>query len=137
MRAAAAPSARSGVAGIGPMSRAAMSWGLMYWVRSSDVRHATPGAPGHAAGLELAQALLLAAIIDHDPDNQDQHHGCCQRVGCHDEGRIGTERHRRHVERWLDCVTCATCINCNARTRRRRISLRIAARCSVTNNLSL
>ena len=48
------------------------------------------GAPDHAAGFELAQPRFLAAIVDRDPGDQDQHHGRCQRVGCHDEGGVGT-----------------------------------------------
>src|SRR5260370_37910161 len=65
-----------------------------FGARSSDIRRAAAGAPDHAARLEIAQALLLAAIVDGDPDNQNQHHPRYQRIRGHDEGGVGTERHR-------------------------------------------
>src|SRR5258708_6945295 len=101
---------------------------LLVKSRSSDLRRAAPGAPDHARRVELAQAHLLAAIIYRYPGNQNQHHDRRQQIGGHDEGRVGTERHRVHADRWLASIIC------NARTRRRRTSLRIAARCSVTNS---
>src|SRR5437868_2778395 len=55
---------------------------------------AAAGTPDNAAGLEFAQALLLAAIVDSDPGDEDRHHGGHQCVGRHDEGGVGTERHR-------------------------------------------
>src|ERR1700710_665592 len=74
------------------------------------------------------QPGLDAAMVDRDPDNQDDDDDRDQHVGGDNEGGVGTERHHGSAGRWLACSICSE------RTRRRRISLRIAARCSVMNN---
>src|SRR3954467_13423718 len=111
---------------------------------SWPIRRATAGAAGHAAALELAQALCLATIIEHDPADQDHDHKGGRDIGRHDERRIGTERHDHAAPTSFDVLpsrepvptsesaTRLACIICRDRTRRRKISLRIAARCSVT-----
>src|SRR6266550_3977697 len=53
----------------------------MWRAGSSDVRRLAAGAPGHAAGLEFAQARLLEAMIDGDPDDEKHHDRRHQRVG--------------------------------------------------------
>src|SRR6266853_2063052 len=52
------------------------------------------GRPDNAGRVELEQAFFLAAVIDRDREDQDQHHGGYQCVGCQDEGCVGTQRHR-------------------------------------------
>ena len=47
----------------------------MVGARASNVRRRAAGAPGDAAGLEFAQARLLAAVIDADPDDEDEYDG--------------------------------------------------------------
>src|SRR6202022_1553267 len=89
---AAAPSKTAGAA-----ASRSMSAYRTLWARSWDVRYIAPGTPGDAAFIQFAQALPLVAIIDRDPGNQDQHHRRDQRVGCHDERGIRTERHRLHA----------------------------------------
>src|SRR5262249_33805018 len=84
-------------------------------------------APDNALRLERAQAPGLAAVVEHDPADQDRYHDCGSGIGRHDEGGVGAERHR-HAAFWLACMICSE------RTRRRRISLRIAAICSVRNS---
>src|SRR3954463_8334772 len=106
---------------------------------SWPIRRAAAGAAGHAAALELAQALCLAPMIEHDPADQDHDHKGGRGIGRHDEGRVGTERHDHAAPTSFDVPTSANaarlaCIICRDRTRRRQISLRIAARCSVTNS---
>src|SRR5271169_1142964 len=66
---------------------------LMSSARSCHVRCVAPRAPDNAALLELAQASLLAAVVEHDPDNQQHHYQRGGEVGGHDEGGVGTERH--------------------------------------------
>src|SRR3954454_16776649 len=113
---------------------------------SWPIRRATAGATSHAAALELAQALCLATIIEHDPADQDHDHEAGRGIGRHDERRIGTERHDHAAPTSFEVLpsrepvptsenaTRLACIICRDRTRRRKISLRIAARCSVTNS---
>src|SRR6202030_4328138 len=81
-----------------------------------------------AALVELAQAPGLVAVIERDQGSEERNHQRHQHIGCHDEECVGPERHGGHAARWLACIIC------KLRSRRRRISLRIAARCSVRNN---
>src|SRR5262245_16172579 len=115
--------------------------------RPSDVQCAAAGAARDAAGLKFAQARLLRAIVDRDPDDQQQYHHGDQPLGRRDERRVGTKGHRyaapisfdafslrEPVPTSLENAMRLACIICRLRTRRRRISLRIAARCNVTNS---
>ena len=75
----------------------------------------------------LARGAASATVVQLDPDQRRDHHGG-DRVGCDDETGVRTEVH------WpLPGADCA-CISISARTRRRRISLPMAATCSVRNN---
>ncbi len=74
------------------------------------------------------QPCADAAMIDGDPHDEDQHHRCDQRVGRDDERCVGTKRHHGSATGFEACSICS------ARRRRRRISLRMAARCSVMNS---
>src|SRR5262245_49219707 len=82
------------------------------------------GAPGHSTLLEVAENTALRPVIEQDPCDQ----GCCHkqghRIGGNNEIGMRTQVHA--------CTSCA-CIRRMLRTRRRKISLRMAARCSVTN----
>src|SRR5882757_17463 len=70
-----------------------MLW-VQSFVQSFYIRRSASRTPANAALLQFAQALLLPAKVDRDPDNQQQHHRRDQRIGGHDKGRIGTKRHR-------------------------------------------
>ena len=78
-----------------------------------------------AALLEIAENAALRQIIENDPGHQRRDHEDRDRVGGDDEVGVRSEIHA--------CDSCA-CISRMVRTRRRRISLRMAARCKVTNS---
>src|SRR5580704_7944853 len=82
-------------------------------------------APRHTALLKIVEDAALRRIIEHDPGDQCGHHEHRHRIGGDDEIRV-----RPQIHAW----SSHACINRIARTRRRKISLRMAARNSVTNN---
>src|SRR6266850_1256290 len=60
-----------------PSSGGSAVWGAgrpMSRAHSSDVHRASPGAPANAAGFEFAQMFFLTAIIERDPNDQNQNH---------------------------------------------------------------
>src|SRR3954463_16697650 len=85
-------------------------------------------AARYALGLELLQALPLRPVVELDPEDQSRHHQHGNGIGCDDEAGVRTEVHSP-----LPGAACAR-ISIKARTRRRRISLPIAATCSVMNS---
>src|SRR5450631_3620237 len=93
-------------------------------MRSSSVVLAL-WAPRHAALLEIAEDAALRRIIENDPGDQSGHHEHRHRISGDDEIGMRSEIHAR--------TSCAWMIRM-LRTRRRRISLRIAARCKVKNS---
>src|SRR5580704_6376603 len=71
----------------------------------------------------MAEQASLGGIIENDPGHQSGNDDNRHRVGSDNEIGMGTQIHARPA-----------CIICMARTRRRKISLRMAARCSVRNS---
>src|SRR5262249_59170879 len=66
----------------------------------------------------------LCDVVEHDPADERGYNEQSHRISGDDEVGMRTEAHACNSRAW---------INCMLRTRRRRISLRIAARCKVTN----
>src|SRR6516225_1682723 len=84
-----------------------------------------PGAPAHSAHLHVLDQTHQITLVQHDPGDERRDNHQRRQICGHDESRVGTER-RAHA------AACAWII-IMVRSRRRRISLRIAARCSVKN----
>src|SRR5262249_27833266 len=84
-------------------------------------------APGDALRFELFQQACQVPLVEHDPC--DQCSDDCDRggIGGHDERGMWTEMHHH------DSAGSAACSIIMLRTRRRTISLRMAARCRVRN----
>src|SRR5882757_10167774 len=66
--------------------------------------------------------------VEHDPYDQPRHDGDGGDIGAQDETGVRAEIHR-HAP-----AAASACISSMVRRRRRTISLRMAARCSVRNN---
>src|SRR5258708_24842988 len=81
----------------------------------------------NAAVLEIAQKAPLCRIVEHDPGDQCGDHESGYRIGGDDE--IGV---RPQIHGCASAKSCA-CIKRMLRTRRRKISLRMTARCNVMN----
>src|SRR4029079_8081638 len=81
-----------------------------------------------AARFQPREVTLLRAMIEHDPGDHRGHDQHRRRVGRDDEIGVRTQIHDA-----LPGAACA-CIISRVRTRRRRISLRMAATWSVTNS---
>src|SRR5262249_19787036 len=90
------------------------------------------GAARDALAFERGELLLLRPMVEHDPADHQHKDRCGDRISRDDEigmrSKIDTQDH--------DALPGAACarISMSERTRRRRISLRIAAICSVTNS---
>src|SRR5262249_61090153 len=86
-----------------------------------------PRAPDATMRSELFQQACQAPPVEHDPC--DQCSDDCDRggIGGHDERGVRTELHHH------DSAGAAACSIIMLRTRRRMISLRMAARCRVRN----
>src|SRR5438045_7877934 len=96
--------------------------------RSPRILAGAPRAPGEPLRFERIEHSGQLPPIEHDPHDQSRHDGDRDDIGAHDERRMRAEIHY-HAP-----ATASACIISMVRTRRRRISLRMAARCSVRNN---
>ena len=107
------PLARSGF----PLGRVVLDHAHGFSLRD---RRAIPCA------VELVEHANQVPAVDHDPRDQPRHDGDRGGVGGHDECSVRSEIHRH--------ARASACIISMVRTRRRMISLRMAARCSVRNS---
>src|SRR5262245_30152863 len=83
------------------------------------------GAARNALRFELVERAGELPAVERDPDDQPRHDGDGGGIGDHDKRRMRTEIHRH--------ARASACSISMVRTRRRMISLRMAARCSVRN----
>src|SRR5262249_53978564 len=75
---------------------------------------------------QFGKNAALQSVIDHDPGDQRDNHHDAEPIGGDDELYMGGGRHRHPA--------VLACTRRRVRTRRRKISLRIAASSSVTNS---
>src|SRR6185312_17347700 len=83
--------------------------------------------------LEIAERAALRTEIEDHPADQRRHHRERGRVGQDDETGVRPEVHCRPFLNFSQPSCARACSISMLRTRRRRISLRMAATCSVTN----
>src|SRR5262249_14968908 len=79
-----------------------------------------------AAAVEFGKRAPLCAVVEHHPGDQGADHNDGCGISHDDEANVICCVHRQ--------LAVLACISRSVRTRRRRISLRIAASCSVTNS---
>src|ERR1700686_2046347 len=83
------------------------------------------GAARHAAHFKIGESSSLRAVVECYPRDQAADHGDGRRIRGDDEAHVVCWIHRQ--------LTALACTSRSVRTRRRKISLRIAARCKVKN----
>src|SRR6516165_8421990 len=82
------------------------------------------GTPRNPLRLELIDQTDQMTTIEHDPRDQRYDNRRGSGVSTHDENRVGAGSHAH-------APTASACMISMARNRRRKISLRMAAMCSV------
>ncbi len=97
-------------------------------VPSARRRARGAGAARHAPHFEIGEPAPLRAVIEHHPGDQaaDDHERRRHKTPTMKPVWLISRVHRQ--------LAALACISCSVRTRRRKISLRIAASSSVTNN---
>src|SRR5262249_40490809 len=86
------------------------------------------------ARLEFGEQLPLPAMVDDNPRDQRGENQEGGGIGADDEGCVLSKVHRaRTVSAWVCRAAASACISISVRTRRRMISLRMAARGRVKN----